>query len=62
MIPLAQLLVGITGAFVGVIGWLFVGIVTFSSYRNGKLLKRVDFYAPFFDPPPWRSAWVEKIG
>jgi hypothetical protein len=19
-------------------------------------------YAPFFDPPPWRSAWVEKIG
>ena len=26
MIPLAQLLVGVTGAFVGVIGWLFVGI------------------------------------
>jgi hypothetical protein len=26
MIPLPQLLVGVTGAFVGVIGWLFVGI------------------------------------
>jgi hypothetical protein len=26
MIPVPQLIVGITGAIVGVIGWLFVGI------------------------------------
>ena len=36
-------------------------IVTFSSYRDGRILKRVDFYAPFFDPPAWRAAWVEHI-
>jgi hypothetical protein len=34
-------------------------IVTFSSYKDGKIIKRVDFYAPFFDPPAWRSQWVE---
>ncbi len=35
-------------------------IVTFSSYKDGLIIKRVDFYAPFFEPPPWRAAWVEK--
>jgi hypothetical protein len=35
-------------------------IVTFSSYKDGKILKRVDFYAPCFDPPKWRADWVEK--
>jgi hypothetical protein len=35
-------------------------IVTFSSYKDGKILKRVDFYAPFFEPPKWRAQWVEK--
>lgn len=35
-------------------------IVTFSSYKDGKMTKRVDFYAPFFDPPDWRAQWVEK--
>jgi hypothetical protein len=34
-------------------------IVTFSSYKDAKILKRVDFYAPCFDPPAWRSEWVE---
>ena len=34
-------------------------IVTFSSYKDGKIIKRLDFFAPFFDPPEWRSAWVE---
>lgn len=34
-------------------------IVTFSSYKDGKLLKRIDFYAPFFEPPKWRAKWVE---
>jgi ketosteroid isomerase-like protein len=35
-------------------------IITLSSYKDGKIIKRVDFYAPFFDPPEWRSEWVEK--
>ncbi len=34
-------------------------IVTFSTYKDGKIIKRVDFFAPFFDPPEWRSAWVK---
>jgi len=36
-------------------------IVTFSSYRDGKMVKRVDFYAPFYDPPAWRAQWVEML-
>jgi hypothetical protein len=36
-------------------------VVTFSSYKDGKMVKRVDFYAPFFEPPPWRADWAEKI-
>lgn len=36
-------------------------IVTFSSYKDGKLLKRVDFYAPFFEPPKWRAEWAEQM-
>lgn len=35
-------------------------IVTFSSYKESKIVKRVDFYAPLFEPPVWRAAWVEK--
>jgi ketosteroid isomerase-like protein len=35
-------------------------IVTLSSFRDGKIVKRVDFFAPFYDAPEWRSAWVEK--
>jgi hypothetical protein len=34
-------------------------IVTLSSYKDGKIIKRIDFYAPFFDPPAWRAQWVE---
>jgi hypothetical protein len=36
-------------------------IVSFSSYRDGKMTKRVDFFAPFFDPPEWRAQWVERL-
>ena len=35
-------------------------IVTFSSYKDGKMIRRVDFFAPFFDPPEWRAEWAEK--
>jgi len=35
-------------------------IVTFSSYKDGKMIKRVDFYAPLFEPPDWRAEWVER--
>lgn len=37
-------------------------IITFSSFKDGLLIKRVDFFAPCFDPPEWRSQWVEIEG
>lgn len=36
-------------------------IVTFSSFRDGLITKRVDFFAPFFDPPEWRAEWVQRL-
>ena len=35
-------------------------IVSFTSFKEGKIVKRVDFYAPFFDAPEWRANWVEE--
>jgi hypothetical protein len=35
-------------------------IVTFTSFRDGKICKRVDFFAPFYDPPEWRARWAER--
>ena len=36
-------------------------IVTFSSFKDGMIVKRVDFYAPCFTAPPWRAQWVEHL-
>lgn len=36
-------------------------IVTFSTFKDGRMLKRVDFYAPLFEPPRWRAEWVQKL-
>ena len=36
-------------------------IVTFSSYKDGKMVKRVDFYAPLYEAPPWRAEWAERM-
>jgi hypothetical protein len=36
-------------------------IITFSSYADGKMIKRVDFFAPFFEAPEWRSQFVERL-
>ena len=36
-------------------------IISFSTFKDGKVIKRVDFFAPFFEAPEWRSAWVEKF-
>jgi ketosteroid isomerase-like protein len=37
-------------------------VISFTSFKDGKVIKRVDFFAPFFDAPEWRSEWVEKAG
>ena len=37
-------------------------IVTFTTVEQGKVSRRVDFFAPFFDAPAWRADWVEPMG
>ena len=59
MIPIPQLIVGITGAIVGVIGWLCVGIYI-QRREVRRRARNADFFAPFFDPPEWRAELVEK--
>ena len=36
-------------------------IITISSYKDSLIVKRIDFFAPFFDPPEWRAQWVEVV-
>ena len=36
-------------------------VVSFSSYKDGKCIKRVDFFAPFFEAPEWRADLAERI-
>lgn len=36
-------------------------IISFTSFKDGKIVKRVDFYAPFFDAPAWRAEWTEAM-
>lgn len=35
--------------------------ITFSTIRDGKIWKQVEFWPEPFDAPGWRSAWVDKI-
>lgn len=35
--------------------------ITFSTVREGKIWKQVEFWPEPFDAPGWRAQWVEKI-
>ena len=35
--------------------------ITFSTIRNGKIWRQVEFWPESFEAPAWRSQWVEKI-
>lgn len=35
-------------------------VVTFSTVRDGKIWKQVEFWPEPFEAPAWRSQWVEK--
>ena len=35
--------------------------ITFSTIHNGKILHQIEFWPDPFEPPAWRSEWVEKI-
>ena len=30
-------------------------------FRNGKVVKQTDYWSDPFEPPPWRSQWVERM-
>jgi len=34
-------------------------IVSFATFRDGKIAKWVGFFAPFYESPQWRTEWVE---
>lgn len=36
-------------------------VVTFSTIRDGKIWKQVEFWPEPFEAPGWRAGWVEKI-
>ena len=36
-------------------------VITFSTVREGKIWKQVEFWPEAFEAPEWRKAWVENI-
>ncbi len=36
-------------------------VITFSTIRDGKIWKQVEFWPENFEPPAWREQWVEKF-
>ena len=36
-------------------------VVTFSTIRDGKIWRQVEFWPEPFEAPAWRAQWVEKI-
>jgi ketosteroid isomerase-like protein len=35
--------------------------ITFSTIRDGRIWKQVEFWPEPFEAPAWRASWVEKI-
>ena len=47
---------------VGVTDGVITGrVITFSTVRDGKILRQVEFWPDPFEPAPWRAQWVEEI-
>jgi ketosteroid isomerase-like protein len=36
-------------------------VITFSSIREGRIWKQVEFWPEPFDAPAWRAQWTEKM-
>ena len=36
-------------------------VITFSTIRDGKIWKQVEFWPEPFEAPGWRTQWVERI-
>ena len=35
-------------------------VITFSTIRDGKIMRQIEFWPDPFEPPEWRAEWVEK--
>lgn len=42
-------------------GTLHDRVITFSTIRDGKIWKQVEFWPEPFSAPEWRAEWVEKM-
>ncbi|MBN8579779.1 MAG: nuclear transport factor 2 family protein [Anaerolineae bacterium] len=42
-------------------GTLSDRVITFSTIRDGKIWKQVEFWPEPFSAPEWRTEWVEKM-
>lgn len=36
-------------------------VITFSTIRDGKIWKQVEFWPESFEAPAWRAQWVERM-
>lgn len=36
-------------------------VITFSTIRDGKIWKQVEFWLEPFEAPKWRAKWIERI-
>jgi len=36
-------------------------VVTLAAFRDGKIARTTQFFAPSFAPPAWRAQWVERM-
>lgn len=36
-------------------------VVTFTTFRDGKICKDIHFFAPLFEAPVWRRQWVQQM-
>lgn len=36
-------------------------VITFSTVRDGRILRQIEFWPDPFEPAPWRARWVEQI-
>lgn len=41
-------------------GKLHDRVITFSTIRDGKIWKQIEFWPDSFEAPAWRTQWVEK--
>ena len=42
-------------------GKIFGRAITFSTVRDGKIWKQVEFWPDPFEAPGWRAQWVQKL-